>query len=541
MLNRDGMSFFWAELEKGIKRSLLFTTDGMGQVELAETELLNITQDLKENWGFFFLLDLSAMDLVDEAKRPRFQIIYELLNLEHYLRLRLIVKTDGKKVPSLKNLWPNSVGYEREALDLYGLSFDESEKKTRLLSSSNFIGHSGLKDFSHQKCVETKFAERSAFSLETFGPQNPQTEGPFLLKFNFHDEKISELDLEIGYAHKGIEKLLESKTFVQALPILERMDFCTGHFSSLAWCHMVETADGKTIPEKARALRMLFSELVRIYSHMSSLILIADEARLESMSWSLLREQERLSQLFAKFNGSRVLDGVYSIGGVAQDLPIGWGSLCQTTLKSIKKTIQSLSKQTTRSRQWMNRMGLSPLSAKQALDWGVTGPMLRACGVNYDLRKIIGHYFYKDIEFEIPLGINGDCYDRVLVKIEEIYQSSKICEQLIDNLPAGDFHLFDSQLAGQSDHPQQLIAKELRFSIGPNLKTGIHEASLEAPTGHLSLTAHVDSRNTATRVRLRTPGFPLSQLYPLLVRGLSLEQSMTALSSLHLRAAEVDR
>jgi NADH:ubiquinone oxidoreductase subunit D len=286
---------------------------------------------------------------------------------------------------------------------------------------------------------------------------------------------------------------------------------------------------------------MLFSELVRIYSHMSSLIFIADEARLESMSWSILREQEKLSQLFAKYNGSRVLAGVYSIGGVDQDLPIGWGSLCQSTLKSIKKTILVFSKQTTRSRQWMNRMGLSPLNAKLALDWGITGPMLRACGVNYDLRKTIGHYFYKDIEFEIPLGINGDCYDRVLVKVEEIYQSSKICEQLIDNLPAGDHHLFNSLNASQSDHPQQLIAKNLRFLTGPNLKTGIHEASLESPSGHLSVTTHVDSQNKSSRVRLRTPGFPLSQLYPALARGLSLEQSMTALSSLHLRSSEVDR
>ena len=234
------------------------------------------------------------------------------------------------------------------------------------------------------------------------------------------------------------------------------------------------------------------------------------------------------------------------IGGMVCDLPRGWVSYCLETIKKLSKDIEELDKTLTRSQIWVDRNQNCPISAADAIEWGLTGPTLRACGVNYDLRKVSSYYFYADVDFEIPLGIDGDGYDRYLVRLEEIRQSSKIINQILDYLPTGPVIIPGSQttLPAKAEVYTQKEAKEKHFNFfqeGIVCPVGEAYSVFESPNGELGFYLISSGDAQPYRLKIRSPSFPIFQAYPSVIKDSGLTDALAAFSSLSALSGEVDR
>lgn len=524
MMNWDSrLSEFWSELEHGLEKKLLFLGAQEAELRVEREELLDLSKTLKEDWGFFFFFDLSARDLgLNEPSR--FEVFVDLLNLEEFLRLRLVFVTNQKtKLPSLTDLWPHACWYEREAQELFDLNWGHPQGGWPLR---------GL--------LKKDFLSKQAIEREKTTPLTINGVGALGLEASHEGEQIQELKIEFGYHHIGLEKMAESLPPAQFLPLLERMSPSGSCLPAIAWCRLIEQGMGLTIPELGQALRMVFCELARIHEHLSCLKLMYREAMLANLVETVALAIERVHEMTTAYCGRRLFPQIVQPGGIQAPLRSGWGHLVLEHLEFISETVDQCLKTTSRSWQWMNLTQLRPVSAKVALDWGLTGPNLRASGVNYDLRKVDPFYFYNDLDFDIPLGINGDIYDRALVRLEEIRQSVRIVMQLIDNMPAGPSITSPTELAGEL-HPQVLFQALAAKKDFPNLKTGWQVVNLEAAQGHLGISVYYTTKNLIERVHLRTPSFAHLQFLESIASGHTDEEFFMLFHSLGINLSEVDR
>jgi len=374
-----------------------------------------------------------------------------------------------------------------------------------------------LRDIHFERTLVDKSIKTEPMSL-SFGPLHPATRSGLRLALELEGERISSARSEIGFCHRGVEKEAEARDWAQIVPLMSRLNYYSPPIAEAGYCMAVEALSNIEIPDRAAWLRMLYSELSRIADHLIAVSDVLIHCGMIDATQQLMEERESIVRWFGKSCGSRIMSNVFTVGGCVRDLSNDARKLLPKRLKEITRataTVRNLIKENRLFADRTHNMGV--ISLEDACAWGITGPNARASGMEYDVRRANPYYFYNDLEWNVVLGENGDTYDRVIVRLEEISQSVHIIEQILDRIPRGPIH------------------------TESKIEDGSVYSSTEAANGELGFLVVSDGSNKPYRLHIRAPSFPLAQIYPNLINGLNIGDAIVVLSSLHVVAGEVDR
>jgi len=380
-----------------------------------------------------------------------------------------------------------------------------------------------------------------------FGPQHPAAHGVLRLILEMDGEVINKADPHIGLLHRGTEKLIEHKTYMQAIPYFDRLDYvspmCQEHSFALA----VEQLLKCEVPKRAQYIRVLFSELTRILNHTMNIGTQAvDLGATTPLLW-LFEEREKIMEFYERVSGSRMHANYFRPGGVAADLPEGLLEDIEVFNNQFLKQLADVETLLNNNRVWKQRLvGIGVVSQKQAMDWGFSGPMLRGSGIEWDLRKSNPYEVYDEMEFDVPVGKGGDCYDRYLVRIEEMYQSVRIIDQCIKKMPKGDVKSLDMKISppkrsDMKDSMEALIHHFKLYTEGYDVPVGETYGVVEAPKGEFGVYLYADGTNKPYRCRIKAPGFAHLQGLDFMTRGHLMADVVSVISSLDIVFGEIDR
>jgi len=382
-----------------------------------------------------------------------------------------------------------------------------------------------------------------------FGPQHPAAHGVLRLVLELDGEVVERVDPHIGLLHRGTEKLIENKTYLQAIPYFDRLDYVAPMNQEHAFCLAAEKLLGLAIPKRAQIIRVLYCEIGRLLSHLLNVTTQAmDVGALTPPLWGF-EEREKLMLFYERASGSRMHAAYFRIGGVHQDLPPKLvddiGAFCDPFLK----VCDDLEELLTENRIFKQRnVDVGVVTRDQAFAWGLTGPMLRGSGVAWDLRRSQPYECYDELEFDIPLGVHGDCYDRYLIRVEEMRQSIRIIRQCIDmlrktpGLVLADDHKITPPRRGEMKRSMEALIHHFKlYSEGFHVPEGEVYAAVEAPKGEFGVYLVADGTNTPYRCKIRAPSFPHLQAMDWMSRGHMLADVSAVLGSIDIVFGEVDR
>jgi len=380
-----------------------------------------------------------------------------------------------------------------------------------------------------------------------FGPQHPAAHGVLRLVLEMDGEVIERADPHIGLLHRGTEKLIEHKTYLQALPYFDRLDYVSPMSQEHAYSLCVEKLLQCEVPVRAKYLRVLFCELTRILNHLLNISSQAlDVGAMTPLLW-LFEEREKILAFYERASGARFHAAYIRPGGVAADIPEGLIEDIAKFIEQFPQYIDDVDELLTENRIWKQRtVGISEISIKQALDWGFSGPMLRAAGLAWDLRKSQPYEIYDQLDFDIPIGQNGDCYDRYLVRMAEIRQSISLVKQCIEKMPEGPVKTEDRKIsppprAEMKTSMEALIHHFKLYSEGYSVPEGEAYAAVEAPKGEFGVYIVSDGTNIPYRCRIRAPGFAHLQALDFMSKGHMLADIAAIIGSLDVVFGEIDR
>jgi len=530
--------------------------------------------------NFAMLFDITAIDERARAHREGqppsdFSVVYHLVSIESVRDVQVKVALQGE-TPSLRtitDLWPNADWYEREVWDMFGIRFDGHPHLRRILMPPWWEGHPLRKEHPARATemgpyhMTSEDAQKMLATLEfrpeewglkredgdhqymfiNVGPQHPSTHGILRLSVQLDGESIVEIIPDIGYHHRGAEKMGERQTWHTYIPYTDRIDYLGGLLNNFPYVLAVEKLAGITVPERAQVIRVMMAELFRVISHLVFYgTFSADLGQMSPVFW-MFTDRERAFDIVEAVTGGRMHPAWFRIGGVAQDLPEGWDTMVREFIAYQRKRLKDYDGAVMKSRIVKARsVGLGTVSAEEAVAWGATGPFLRGSGVDWDLRKKRPYGGYEKFDFEVPTAVHGDSYDRVAVHVEEIRQSLRIIEQCLNNMPTGPY---------KSDHPlttpprkertmhdiETLINHFLGVSWGPVMPPGEAFAVAEGSKGNHSYYLVSDGGTMSYRTRIRTPSFAHTQMIPMLCRGLTLSDLVAILGSIDYVLADIDR
>jgi NADH dehydrogenase (ubiquinone) Fe-S protein 2 len=380
-----------------------------------------------------------------------------------------------------------------------------------------------------------------------FGPQHPAAHGVLRLVLEMNGEVVQRADPHIGLLHRGTEKLIEYKNYLQALPYFDRLDYvsmmCQEHAYSLA----VEKLLNCQVPLRAQYIRVLFSEITRLLNHLLALTCHAmDVGALTPFLWAF-EEREKLMEFYERVSGARMHAAYVRPGGVAQDLPHG---LCEDIFRFSQQyasRIDEMEEMLTNNRIWKQRLvDIGVVSADQALDWSFSGVMLRGSGVSWDLRKTQPYDVYGNMKFDVPVGTRGDCYDRYLIRIEEMRQSLRIIMQCVNEMPQGLIKVDDRKITPPSrsqlkQSMESLIHHFKHYTEGFSVPAGETYTAVEAPKGEFGVFLVSNGSNRPYRVKIRAPGFAHLQGIDFMSRNHMLADVVTIIGTQDIVFGEVDR
>lgn len=380
-----------------------------------------------------------------------------------------------------------------------------------------------------------------------FGPQHPAAHGVLRLVLEMNGEVVQRADPHIGLLHRGTEKLIEYKTFLQALPYFDRLDYvsmmCQEHAYSLA----VENLCKTDVPLRAQYIRVIFSEITRILNHLLALTCHAmDVGALTPFLWGF-EEREKLMEFYERVSGARMHAAYVRPGGVAQDLPLG---LCQDIYKFAQQfasRIDEMEEMLTNNRIWKQRLvDVGVVTAEQALNWGFSGVMLRGSGVQWDLRKTQPYDVYDRLDFQVPVGTHGDCYDRYLIRLEEMRQSIRIIMESINIMPTGVIKSDDKKMSPPArtqikQSMESLIHHFKLYTEGFSVPSGETYTSVEAPKGEFGVFLVSNGSNKPYRCKIRAPGFAHLQGLDFMSKDHMLADVVTIIGTQDIVFGEVDR
>jgi NADH-quinone oxidoreductase subunit C/D len=558
------------------------TQDEIPTVWVSRDKVHSVLRFLKEevNNPYRMLYDLFAIDeriRINRQGQPDsdFSAVYHLLSYDRNedVRIKVALEGDFPSLKSVADIWPSANWYEREAWDLFGINFEGHPHLRRILMPPTWKGHPLRKDHPARATEMKPFLlpdekeeaeqrelqfrpeewgmkttrEDTDFLFLNLGPQHPGTHGLLRVILELDGEEIVDAVLDIGYHHRAAEKMGERQSWHTYIPYTDRVDYLGGVMNNLPYVLAVERLAGIEVPDKVKVIRVMMAEFFRIASHLVWYGTFAQDLGALSPVFYMFSDRERIFDIVEAICGGRMHPSWFRIGGVSQDLPKGWDGLVQNFLRYLPPRLAEYNKIVKQNCIYKARTkGIGDYTLNEAIEWGVTGPGLRACGLEWDFRKKRPYSGYEQFEFDVPTGKSGDCYDRGIVRIEEMRQSLRIIEQCLKNMPDGAY---------KSDHPlatpplkedtmrdiETLIAHFLSVSWGPVIPAGESSAGIEATKGNNSYYLISDGGTMPYRVRIRTPSFPHLQMVPLISRGFMIPDLLAILGSIDYVLADVDR
>ena len=379
------------------------------------------------------------------------------------------------------------------------------------------------------------------------GPQHPAAHGVLRLVLELDGEVIERADPHIGLLHRGTEKLIEHKTYLQSIPYFDRLDYVSMMCQEHPFVLGVEKLLGLEVPPRAQYIRVMFSEITRIMHHLFSATAQAmDVGAMTPMLWAF-EERERLMEFYERVSGARMHAAYFRVGGVHRDLPVGLTDDILEFCADLPKLLHDIEGLLTENRIFKQRnVDIGVISLEDAMDWGFAGVMMRGSGAAWDLRKSQPYEVYEDLEFDIPIGKNGDCYDRYLCRIEEMRQSGRIIEQCIERLPDGPVASLDSKVVPprrteMKSSMEAMIHHFKLFTEGFQVPAGETYTAVESPKGEFGVYLVSDGSNKPYRCKIRSTSYAHLQALEFMTKGHMLADVVAVLGTLDIVFGEVDR
>lgn len=381
----------------------------------------------------------------------------------------------------------------------------------------------------------------------SMGPSHPATHGTVRVVAELSGEKVVDAEVEVGYLHRGFEKMCENSDYNQAMPYTDRLNYVSPVINNVAWCLAVEKLLGVRVPRRCEYIRVLLSEISRICDHLTCLGASAMELGAFTIMLYMMEAREELYDLLEEVTGARLTISYMRIGGVKEDLPSGFGDRVLQALPKVREHLRNCDKLLTRNRVFMDRMcDIAALSAAEAIDYALTGPLLRASGVPFDIRKVHPYSSYEDFDFEIPLGTKGDNYDRFLVRFQEMEQSMRICEQAVKHMPDGPVRIEDPHISlarkkevygsieGMINHFEFVLR-----SVEP--KPGDAYVPVEGGNGELGFYIVSDGTGRPYKAFCRAPSFIHMGAFRKMILGANVADIIPTFGMINMIGGECDR
>ncbi len=385
-----------------------------------------------------------------------------------------------------------------------------------------------------------------SFTLN-FGPQHPAAHGVLRLILDLDGEVVNRADAHIGLLHRGTEKLIEYKSFNQSLPYFDRLDYVSMMVQEHAFSMSVEKLLNFKVPLRAQYIRVLFSEITRILNHLLAVSTHAlDVGATTPLLW-VFEEREKLMEFYERVSGARLHTAYFRPGGISQDIPIGLLDDIYSFIQQFSHRLDEIEELLTDNRIWKQRLvDIGVVSMEEALNWGFSGVMLRGSGVAWDLRKTQPYEVYDRLDFQVPVGSNGDCYDRYLIRVQEMRQSLNIMLQCINEMPAGPVKIPNNKITPPSkttmkNSMEALIHHFKLFTEGYDVPSGEGSVAVEAPKGEFSVFLVSNGKNKPYRCRIRAPGFFHLQGIDFMSYGHMIADVVTIIGTQDIVFGEVDR
>ncbi len=559
-----------------------FTCDGIPTVWVDRGDVVEFLRELREgaNPRFEMLFDLTAIDermrTHRESQPPsEFTVVYHLMSFSGNcdFRVKVPLMDADLNIPTVTGLWPAANWYEREAWDMFAINFEGHPNLYRLILPPTWEGHPLRKEhparatemdpysldddqagyeqdallFNPEQWGMKRKSEDSEFMFLNLGPNHPSVHGAFRIALQLDGEILIDAVPDIGYHHRGAEKMAERQSWHTFIPYTDRIDYLGGVMNNLPYVMAVEKMAGIEVPERAKVIRIMLAEMFRICSHLLFYGTFAQDVGQLSPIFYMFVERERIFNIIESICGARMHPGWFRIGGVAQDLPEGWDMRVRELLEFMPPRIDEYDSMVLNNGILKRRtQGVGVYDTQEAFDWGVTGAGLRATGLEWDFRKQRPYAGYDNFEFDVPIAVNGDCYDRCAVRVEEMRQSLRIIKQCLDNMPGGHY---------KADHPlttpprkeetlrdiETLINHFLSVSWGPVIPPDEVTVSIEATKGINSYYLVSDGSGGSYRTRIRTPSFAHLQMIPHISNGFMVADLIAIIASIDFVMADVDR
>ncbi|MGV3774991.1 MAG: NADH dehydrogenase (quinone) subunit D [Verrucomicrobiales bacterium] len=381
------------------------------------------------------------------------------------------------------------------------------------------------------------------------GPSHPATHGVLRILLEMDGEMITKAVPDVGYLHRGDEKIAENMTYTQFIPYTDRLDYLAPLANNVAYALAVEKLMGidKALPERCQFIRVICCELARISAHLLGLGAFAMDVGALTVFLHTFTEREKIYNLCESLTGARFTTTYTRIGGLSRDLPPGWVEQCRQFLHEVVNNFNESEQLLTRNKIFNDRTrDVGIISRQDAIDYGLTGPNLRGSGVDHDVRKAHPYLVYDQLEFEVPIGSRGDCYDRYLVRMEEMRQSVRIIHQCLDKLPGGPVTIPDGKVALPPKDKvltamEELIHQFILVTQGVNAPPGEIYFGAENPKGELGFYIHSRGGGTPYRLKIRAPSFVNLSILPVLLPGHMMSDTVSILGSLDFVMGECDR
>ncbi len=551
---------------------------------IEKEKLLDLLSYLKEDLRFKMFIDFTCVD--HPLHDPRFQGVYILYSPEYRQRVGIKTWATNDTLPSISSLWKGAKWAEREAWDMFGVRFEGHKNLVRMFLWESYPYHPLRKDFPLEGIQDTYLPSKNLRPEETpahnytpyhtyvpaledleetqkarmpqkkaqivlnWGPLHPGTHGTIWFLFDMEGEYVKECDIILGQLHRGVEKIAESRTYTQFIPYTDRMDYISALCSQVAYVNTVEKLLNVEPPEKAKWIRTMLCELQRVNSHLLWLGTYALDLGALTIFLYCFREREKIMDIIEGISGIRLNSSYIRIGGVAKDLPEGALDVIKHFVKDFPKRLQEYETILTTNRVWLKRnINVGIISEEDVYQYGLTGVVARSAGVPYDIRMIQPTDAYDKVDFDVPLGRVGDCYDRYLLRVEEMKQSIKIVAQCVEKL---EEMKEDKYIATENPYVLptldevfnsiEAMVKNFNLRIyGEQAPEGEIYLSGENPRGELGFYIVSKGEGHPYRLRIRSGAFYNLQIFPELIKGRTVADAVALLGSLDPVVGETDR
>ena len=565
------------------------TTRGDLSANIRANSILPVAKFLHDDpsAAFDHITDICSADYPDDIER--FEVIYHFLSLPHGTRIRLKARVteDDPTIASVTGVWKGAEFMEREVYDLMGIRFTGHPDLRRIFMPENFDeGYPLRKDFPAegrgwrstfefiprldelptevsadgeitpaQRRVFVKEEEQPAVPtsrrteelLLNMGPQHPATHGVLRVVLELDGERIVKATPDLGYLHRGVEKLCEGLAYMQVIPHTDRLDYICSMANNYAYVRAVEKLVGVQVPERAEYVRTIVAEMQRIIGHLFWLGTQALDIGAMTVFFWTFREREVLLDMFEKLCGARLTLNYYRIGGVDSDFTPELVHQIKAFLDVFPDRVREYDELLMSNRIWLGRTkDVAVISAEDAISFGLTGPVLRGSGVAYDVRKLEPYGAYGKVEWEVPVGKRGDTYDRYWVRMEEMRQSCRIIQQCLDQMPHGPIMADMPQIIPP---PKQKVMRDMEslihhfiiFTQGFKAPKGETYCGTEAPKGELGFFIISDGSSRPYRLKIRAPSFVHMGAFDHMARGYLISDIITIFGSYDIVMGECDR